>query len=217
MGRKGLGTGRVEDRGQGRTGFGRFSSMLRAALYRHGRNVLRRAWVLRLAIQKNRSSEVPDDTSGSPPRNTTCKDVFPHQVHMHVLNAELQKWGQSREKSTFQTKLRSRPKQELKVSKYFPLTYHTILNNSASFYRSPQDSNLPMIPQQTPQILSLKGNRLPHRPFIFIMSLKFQIKTPGCAFPSTAVHLSSHLLLQGRLHPLSIFLCIFPSTLYLSQ
>lgn len=62
-GKKGTGTGRVEDRGQGRTGFGRFSSMLRAALYRHGRNVLRRAWVLRLAIQKNRSSEVPEDTS----------------------------------------------------------------------------------------------------------------------------------------------------------
>lgn len=66
--------------------------------------------------------------------------------------------------------------------------------------------------QQTPQILSPKGNRLPHRPFIFIMSLKFQIKTPGCASPSTAVHLSSHLL-----YPLSIFLSIFPSTLYLSQ
>lgn len=90
--------------------------------------------------------------------------------------------GDNREKrGVFQTKLRSHHQYELILSKYFLFPRHNIyLNNSFSFYHSPNDSNLFKAPQWIPQISSLNSNKLPHKPFTFIISLKYQIKTPGC-------------------------------------
>lgn len=58
--------------------------------------------------------------------------------------------------------------------------WHTIcLNSSSSFPRSPNGSNLPEVPQRRPQTSRLGSNRLTRRPLTFIISLKYQIQTPG--------------------------------------
>lgn len=137
-----------------------------------------------------------------PPRNIICKDIFLKQ-------------GQQREKSAFQTELHSCHQYEFRVSKHFLFPWHTIcLNSSSSFYRSPNGSNLPEVPQRRPQISSLGSNGLPRRLLTFIILLKYQIQTPGW------VHQLSSCLLACSFRAgsaLGAFLCVFPKALHNKQ
>lgn len=132
----------------------------------------------------------PKDDYGLPPGNTICRGIF-------------QKRGQQREEHAFQKERHSCHQYEFRVSKHFLFPRHTIcLNSSSSFYRSPNGSNVPGVPPRRAQISSLGRNGLPHRLLTFIISIRYQIQTPGWVHNCcVTVLLSSGLLLQSRLHP----------------
>lgn len=67
------------------------------------------------------------------------------------------------------------------------------------------------VPQRIPPILRLNSNKLPHRPFTFLIAFKYQIKTPGCVHQVLCDWLLAFLLApsaQAPPPPQYISLCL---------